>query len=74
MKELNNLEKTKNGTFGDIRSKCLKLSSNEIGLHLLHIRNHQIIDQNISQSLLKLADVNLSLRRMAQNRLKVIDL
>ena len=74
LKELNNLEKTKNGTFGDIRSKCLKLSSNEIGLHLLHIRNHQIIDQNISQSLLKLADVNLSLRRMAQNRLKVIDL
>ena len=59
MKELNNLDRTKNGTFGDIPSKCLKLSSNEIALHLLHIWNHQIIDQNIFQSLLKLADVTL---------------
>ena len=47
-----NLDRTKNGTFGDIPSKCLKLSSNEIALHLLHIWNHQIIDQNIFQSLL----------------------
>ena len=42
---------------GDIPSKCLKLSSNEIALHLSHIWNHQIIDQNIFQSLLKLADL-----------------
>ena len=57
MKELNNLDRTKNETFGDIPFKCLKSSSNEIALHLLHIWNHQIIDQNIFQSLLKLADV-----------------
>ena len=57
MQELNNLDRTKNVTFGNIPSKCLKLSSNEIALHLLHIWNHQIIDQNIFQSLLKLADV-----------------
>ena len=57
LKEFNNLDRTKNGTFRDIPSKCLKLSSNEIALHLLHIWNHQIIDQNIFQSLLKLADV-----------------
>ena len=57
LKELNNLDRTKNGTFGDIPSKCLKLCSNEIALHLLHIWNHQIIDQNIFQSLLKLAGV-----------------
>ena len=43
--------------FGDISSKCLKLSFNEIVLHLLHICNHQIIYQNIFQSLLKLVDV-----------------
>ena len=49
--------KTRNGTFRDTLYKCLKLSSNEIALHLLHIWNHQIIDQNIFQSLLKLADV-----------------
>ena len=54
-KELNNLDRTKNGTFGDISSKCLKLSSSESALHLLHIWNYQIIDQNIFQSLLKLA-------------------
>ena len=42
---------------GDIPSKCLKLNSNEIALHLLHIWNHQIFDQNIFQSLLRLADV-----------------
>ena len=58
MKELNNLDR-KNGTFGDIPSKCLKLSSNEIALHL-HIWNHHIIDQNIFQSLLKLADKGVS--------------
>ena len=52
-----NLDRTKNGTFEEIPSKSLKLSSNEIALHLLHIWNHQIIDQNIFQSLLKLADV-----------------
>ena len=57
LKELNNLDRTKNETFGDIPFKCLKSSSNEIALHLLHIWNHQIIDQNIFQSLLKLADV-----------------
>ena len=57
LKELKNLDRTKNGTFGGIPSKCLKLSSNKIAFHLLHIWNHQIIDQNISQSLLKLADV-----------------
>ena len=57
LKELNNLDRTKNETFGDIPCKFLKLSSNEIALHLLHIWNHQIIDQNIFQSLLKLADV-----------------
>ena len=57
LKEFNNLDRTKNGTFRDILSKCLKLGSNEIVLHLLHIWNHQIIDQNIFQSLLKLADV-----------------
>ena len=57
LKELNNLDGTKNGTFGDIPSKCLKLSSTEIAIHLIHIWNHQIIDQNIFQSLLKLADV-----------------
>ena len=51
------VDRTKNGTLGDIPSKCLKLSTNEIALHLLHIWNHQIIDQNIFQSLLKLADV-----------------
>ena len=56
LKEFNNLDRTKNGTFRDIPSKCLKLSSNEIVLHLLHIWNHQIIDQNIFQSLPKLAD------------------
>ena len=39
LKEFNNLDRTENGTFGDIPSKCLKLSSNEIALHLLHIRN-----------------------------------
>ena len=50
----------KNGTFGEIPSECLKLSSNEIALHLLHIWNHQIIDQNIFQSLLKLADKGVS--------------
>ena len=54
LKELNNLDRTKNETFGDIPFKCLKSSSNEIALHLLHIWNHQIIDQNIFQSLLKL--------------------
>ena len=37
LKELNNLGRTKNGTFDDIPSKCLKISSNEIALHLLHI-------------------------------------
>ena len=57
LKELNNLDRTKNGTFGDIPSKYLKLSSNEIALHLLHIWNYQIIYQNIFQSLLKLADI-----------------
>ena len=51
------VDRTKNGTLGDIPSKCLKLSTNEIALHLLHIWNHQIIDQNIFQSLLRLADV-----------------
>ena len=35
LKEVKNLDRTKNGTFGDIPSKCLKLSSNEIALHLL---------------------------------------
>ena len=55
LKELNDLDRTKNGTFGDIPSKCLKLSSIESALHLLHIWNHQIIDQNILQALLKLA-------------------
>ena len=54
LKRLNNLDGTKNGTFGDITSKCLKLSSNEIALHLLHIWNRQIIDQNIFQSFVKL--------------------
>ena len=63
MKEFNNLDRTKNGTFRDIPSKCLKLGSNEIVLHLLHIWNHQIIDQNIFQSLLKLADVTLVFKR-----------
>ena len=63
LKEFNNLDRTKNGTFRDIPSKCLKLSSNEIVLHLLHIWNHQIIDQNIFQSLLKLADVNPVFKR-----------
>ena len=57
LKELKNLDRTKNGTFGGIPSKCLKLSSNKIAFHLLHIWNHQIIDQNISQCLLKLANV-----------------
>ena len=57
MQELNSLDRTKNVTFGNIPSKCLKLSSNEIALHLLHIWNHHIIDQNIFQSLQKLADV-----------------
>ena len=57
LKEFNNLDRTKNGTFWDIPSECSKLSSNEIVLHLLHIWNHQIIDQNIFQSLLKLADI-----------------
>ena len=56
LKELNNFDRTKNATFGDI-SKWLKLSSSEIALHLLHIWNHKIIDQNIFQSLLKLAGV-----------------
>ena len=51
------VERTKNGTLGDISSKCLKLNTNKIALHLLHIWNHQIIDQNIFQSLLKLTDV-----------------
>ena len=51
------VDRTKNGTLSDIPSKCLKLNTNEIALHLLHIWNHQIIDQNIFQSLLKLADV-----------------
>ena len=37
LKELKNLDRTKNGTFGDILSKCLKLSSNEIALYLLYI-------------------------------------
>ena len=54
LKELN-LGMTKNGTFGNIPFKCLKLSSGESALHLLHIWNHQIIDQNIFQSLLKLS-------------------
>ena len=63
MKELNNLDRTKNETFGDIPFKCLKSSSNEIALHLLHIWNHQIIDQNIFQSLLKLADVTLVFKK-----------
>ena len=57
LKELKNLDRTKNGTFGDILSKCLKLSSNEIALYLLYIWKHQIIDQNVFQSLLKLIDV-----------------
>ena len=61
LNELNNLDRTKNGTFGDIPYKCLKLSSNEIALNLLHIWNHQIIDQNIFQSLPKLADAPLCL-------------
>ena len=51
------VDRTKNGTLGDIPSKGLKSSTNEIALHLLHSWNHQIIDQNIFQSLLKLADV-----------------
>ena len=51
------VDRTKNGTLSDIPSKCLKLNTNEIELHLLQIWNHQIIDQNIFQSLLKLADV-----------------
>ena len=55
-KEVKNLDRTKNGTFGDIPSTCLK-SPNEIALHLLHIWNYQIIDRNIFQSLLKLADM-----------------
>ena len=55
LKELNNLDMTKNGTFGNIPFKCLKLSSDESALHLLHIWNHQVIDQNIFQSLLKLS-------------------
>ena len=55
LKELNNLDRTKNEILGDIPSKCLKLSSNEI--HPLQIWNHQIIDKNIFQSMLKLADV-----------------
>ena len=57
LKEVKNLDRTKNGTFGDIPSKCLKLSSNEIALHLLYTWNHQIIDQNVFQSLLKLTGV-----------------
>ena len=61
LNELNNLDRTKNGTFGDIPYKCLKLSSNETALNLLHIWNHQIIDQNIFQSLPKLADAPLCL-------------
>ena len=40
LKELNNLYRTKNGTFGGIPSKCLQLSFNKIALHLLHIWNH----------------------------------
>ena len=55
LKELNNLDRTKNEILGDIPSKCLKLSSNEI--HPLQIWNHPIIDKNIFQSVLKLADV-----------------
>ena len=57
LKNLNNLDRTKNRTFGEIPSKRLKLISNEIALHVLHIWNNQIIDQNIFQSLLKHADV-----------------
>ena len=74
LKELNNLDRIKNGNFGDILSKCLKLSCNEIALNLLHIWNHQIINQNIFKSLLKLADVTLPLIRVTQNQLKIIDL
>ena len=55
--------RTKNETLGDIPSKCLKLISNEIVLHLLHVWNHQIIDQNIFQSLLKLADVTFVFKK-----------
>ena len=40
LKELNNLYRTKNGTFGGIPSKCLQLSFNKIALHPLHIWNH----------------------------------
>ena len=37
LKNLNNLDRTKNRTFGEIPSKRLKLISNEIALHVLHI-------------------------------------
>ena len=74
LKELNNLDRTKNGTFGDIPSKCLKLSPNEIALHLLHIWNHQIIYQNIFQSLLKLADITPVFTKGDPQSVKNIDL
>ena len=47
----------KNKKLIKIADTSFKISFNEIALHLLHIWNHQIFDQNIFQSLLKLADV-----------------
>ena len=57
------VDRTKNGTLSGIPSKFLKLNTNEIALHLLHIWNQQIIDQNIFQSLLKLADVTPAFKK-----------
>ena len=73
LKELN-LGMTKNGTFRNIPFKCLKLSSGESALHLLHIWNHQIVDQNIFQSLLKLTDVTPAFKKGDPHQSKIIAL
>jgi len=57
LKELNNLDSKKNGTFKGIPSKCLKTGSEECKEYLANVWNEEIVAQCHFPDELKLADV-----------------